>query len=151
MAARVEHDPWLQSSAWDASLATQSWNRQSRKRWCWAARMYQLPFAKDVFSNCPTQISFNVSGEDANAIAENWRYTAYPEELKAEDITRLPRYEFYCRTFVDDEPKVVKLRGYPTLTQRGDESTPTKLIKHSIERWGKDRKQAQEKIYRFLK
>ena len=112
--------------------------------------MYQLPFAKDVFSNCPTQIAFNVSGEDAKAIANNWRYTAYPEELKAEDITRLPRYEFYCRTFVDDEPKVVKLRGYPTLTQRGDESTPTKLIKHSIERWGKDRKQTQEKIYRFL-
>ena len=76
--------------------------------------MYQLPFAKDVFSNCPTQIAFNVSGEDAKAIADNWRYTAYPEELKAEDITRLPRYEFYCRTFVDDEPKVVKLRGYRT-------------------------------------
>jgi type IV secretory pathway TraG/TraD family ATPase VirD4 len=34
--------------------------------------MYQLPFAKDVFSNCPTQITFNVSGEDAKAIEKNW-------------------------------------------------------------------------------
>jgi hypothetical protein len=36
MGASLEHDPWSRSSAWAASLATQSWNRQSRKRWCWA-------------------------------------------------------------------------------------------------------------------
>jgi hypothetical protein len=33
--------------------------------------MNQFPFAKDVFSNCPTQITFNVSGEDAKAIEKN--------------------------------------------------------------------------------
>jgi len=52
--------------------------------------MYQLPFAKDVFSNCPTQITFNVSGDDAKAIEENWN----EEQVQATHITSLPRYSF---------------------------------------------------------
>jgi len=112
--------------------------------------MYQLPFAKDVFSNCPTQIAFNVSGEDAEAIAKNWRWVEYPEELRPEQITSLPRYQFYCRTFVDDEPKVVKLRGYPTLPLTGDEANPTRLIKQSLMRYGTKRKDVEEKIFKFL-
>ena len=94
--------------------------------------MHQLPFAKDVFSNCPTQIVFNVSGEDAQAIADNWRYLEYPDELRAANITGLPRYTFYCRSFVHDEPNVIKLRGYPNLEKRGDEANPTKLIQQSL-------------------
>jgi len=34
--------------------------------------MYQLPFAKDLLANCPTQIIFNASGEDALLMAKNW-------------------------------------------------------------------------------
>jgi len=112
--------------------------------------MYQLPFAKDVFSNCPTQIAFNVSGEDAEAIAKNWRYVEYPNELRPEHITALPRYSFYCRTFVNDEPTVVRLRGFPTAVRRGDEANPTKLIKQSLMRWGKSRKDVTENIKKFL-
>jgi len=112
--------------------------------------MHQLPFAKDVFSNCPTQIVFNVSGSDAQAIADNWRWVTYPEELRAEQITALPRYHFYCRTFVNDEPTVEKLRGYPNPEKRGDEANPTKLIKQSLMRWGRDRKKITEKIMKFL-
>jgi type IV secretory pathway TraG/TraD family ATPase VirD4 len=52
--------------------------------------MYQLPFAKDVFSNCPTQITFNVSGEDAKAIEENWN----EEQVQATHITSLPGMSF---------------------------------------------------------
>ena len=112
--------------------------------------MYQLPFARDLFSNCPTQIAFNVSGEDAEAIANNWRWKEYPEELRPEQITALPRYTFYCRTFVDDEPKVVKLRGYSVIRKRGDEANPTKLIKQSLMRWGRGRKGTEAKILKFL-
>jgi hypothetical protein len=112
--------------------------------------MHQLPFAKDVFSNCPTQIVFNVSGEDAKAIADNWRYVEYPDELRPEHITALPRYTFYCRTFVKDAPTVQKLRGFPNLEKRGDEANQSKLIQQSLMRWGKDRKETETKILKFL-
>jgi len=108
--------------------------------------MYQLPFAKDVFSNCPTQITFNVSGEDAKATGENWN----EEQVQATHITSLPRYSFYCRTFIDDLPHARRVIGWPSVQRRGDEATPTKLIKQSLMRWGTKRKNVIEKINRFL-
>ena len=108
--------------------------------------MCQLPFAKDVFSNCPTQITFNVSGEDAKAIEENWN----EEQVQATHITSLPRYSFYCRTFVDNLPHARRIVGWPTVQKCGDEANPTKLIKHSLMRWGTKRKDVIEKINRFL-
>jgi DNA helicase HerA-like ATPase len=107
--------------------------------------MYQLPFAKDVFSNCPTQIAFNVSGEDAAAVAENWN----EEHIQATHITSLPRYEFYCRT-ITDAPIARRVIGWPTIQKRGDEANPTKLIKHSLQRYGVKRREVIEKINRFL-
>jgi hypothetical protein len=112
--------------------------------------MHQLPFAKDVFANCPTQICFNVSGEDAEAVAKNWRWLEYPEELRAADITALPRYTFYCRTFKKDSPVVTKVSSYPGIGEQGDEANPTKLIKQSLMRWGTEKKAVEEKILRFL-
>ena len=108
--------------------------------------MYQLPFARDVFSNCPTQITFNVSGEDAKATGENWN----EEQVQATHITSLPRYNFYCRTFIDDLPHARRVIGWPSVARRGDEATPTKLIKQSLMRWGTKRKDVIEKINRFL-
>jgi len=107
--------------------------------------MYQLPFAKDVFSNCPTQITFNVSGEDAKAIQENWN----EEQIQATHITSLPRYEFYCRT-ITDAPTARRIIGWPTIQKRGDEANATKLIKASLMRYGTRRKDVIEKINRFL-
>ena len=108
--------------------------------------MYQLPFAKDVFSNCTTQITFNVSGEDAKAIEENWN----EEQVQATHITSLPRYSFYCRTFIDDLPHARRVVGWPSVQKRGDEANPTKLIKQSLMRWGTKRRNVIEKINRFL-
>lgn len=108
--------------------------------------MYQLPFAKDVFSNCPTQITFNVSGDDAKAIEENWN----EEQVQATHITSLPRYSFYCRTFIDDLPHARRVVGWPSVQKRGNESNPTRLIKQSLMRWGTKRKDVIEKINRFL-
>jgi hypothetical protein len=82
--------------------------------------LYQVPSARDILSNCPTQITFNVSGEDAKIIADNWRWMEYPEELRPDQITSLPRYTFYCRTFVGNDPKVLKVRAYPDGESRGD-------------------------------
>jgi hypothetical protein len=108
--------------------------------------MYQLAFAKDVFSNCPTQITFNVSGEDAQAIQENWN----EEQVQATHITSLPRYEFHCRTFSDNVPVARRIKGWPNIEKRGDEANPTKLIKHSLQRYGSKTKDVIEKINRFL-
>jgi hypothetical protein len=107
--------------------------------------MYQLPIAKDVFSNCPTQITFNVSGEDARAIEENWN----EEQIQATHITSLPRYQFYCRT-ITDAPEAHRIIGWPNIQKRGDEGNATKLIKASIQRWGKSRKEVNRKINQFL-
>jgi hypothetical protein len=112
--------------------------------------MHQLPFAKDVFSNCPTQIAFNVSGQDAQAIADNWRWNEYPEEVRPERITALPRYSSYCRTFVNDHPQVIRLTSYPNIKSTGKETHPSKLIRHSLERWGINRRDIEAKINKFL-
>jgi hypothetical protein len=49
--------------------------------------IHEFTFAKDVFSSCPTQITFNVSGEDAKGIKENWN----DEQVQATHFTSLPR------------------------------------------------------------
>lgn len=108
--------------------------------------MYQLPFAKDVFSNCPTQIVFNVSGEDAKSIEENWN----EQYVSATAITGLPRYVFFCRTFTDDSPKAKRIIGWNGVEKRGDEANPTKLIKQSLMRYGTKRKETVARINKFL-
>jgi hypothetical protein len=115
--------------------------------------MYQVPFARDILSNCANQIIFNASGEDAELMARNW---GKPE--LAQQITDLPKYHFYLRHFknVGTEkdptysPIVQMVKAAPPIKRRGDEATPTKLIKHSLERWGTDRKAAEAKIMKFL-
>jgi len=89
-------------------------------------------------------------GEDAKLISDNWRWVEYPEELKPEQISGLPRYQFYCRTFVDNEPKVFRVKSYPDIGRRGDEANPTKLIKASLQRFGTRRKDVEAKILKFL-
>lgn len=108
--------------------------------------MHQLPFADDVFSNCPTQIVFNVSGKDAKAIAENWN----DENVTASQITSQSRYTFYCRTFKDNAPEVHAVLGAPNIEKRGDEANVTKLIKQSLMRWGTDRQSVEKNIRKFL-
>jgi DNA helicase HerA-like ATPase len=106
--------------------------------------MYQLPFARDLLANCPTQIIFNSSGEDAELMAKNWG-----EDIALE-ITSLPRYRFKVRSFENDLPITRTIECYAPIKPRGDEANPTKLIKSSLERWGTDRREIEAKIYKFL-
>jgi hypothetical protein len=108
--------------------------------------MYQLPFAADIFANCPTQIVFNVSGEDAKAIEENWN----EQYVTSTAITGLHRYAFFCRTFGENGPTAKQIIGYPNIEKRGDEANATKLIKASLQRYGTPRKDVIDKINRFL-
>jgi DNA helicase HerA-like ATPase len=107
--------------------------------------MYQLPFARDLLANCPTQIVFNSSGEDAEMMAQNWG-----RETAANEIIGLPRYRFMVRSFENDMPKVRTVLSDSPLGPRGDEANPTKLIKQSLMRWGTRKADVQKKIYRFL-
>jgi len=80
---------------------------------------YQLPFAADVFSNCPTQVVFNVSGVDARAVEENWN----EEQVQATHITSLPRYSFTAgpSSTIFRRPEGHRLS---TILKRGDEANP---------------------------
>lgn len=106
--------------------------------------MYQLPFAKDLLANCPTQIIFNASGEDAKLMATNWGDDC------AGEITSLPRYMFKVRSFEKDQPIVRTVQCDPPIQRRGDEANPTKLIKASLQRWGVKRKDVETRILKFL-
>lgn len=106
--------------------------------------LHQLPFALDILANCQNQIIFNASGEDAELMAKNWG-----QDIAA-NITDLPRYHFYLRSFKNNEPIIQVVKAAPPIERRGDEAKPTKLIKHSLERWGTDRRAAEAKIMKFL-
>jgi hypothetical protein len=107
--------------------------------------MYQLPFARDLLANCPTQIVFNSSGEDAELMAKNWGM-----ETAINQIIGMPRYRFMARTFENDIPKVRTVLADPAVQSRGDEANQTKLIKQSLMRWGTKKKDVEQKIYKFL-
>jgi hypothetical protein len=111
---------------------------------------YQVPFIKDLFSNCPTKIAFNVSGLDAQAIADDWRWEDFPQKLSPEYITKLPKYQMYVRSFVANTPDVSRVVSYPKVRKRGDEADRETLISHSLMRWGKDRKKAEQGIIKVL-
>lgn len=107
--------------------------------------LYQLSFARDLLANCPTQIAFNSLGEDADMLASNWK-----SEAKANEIAGLSRYSFIARSFQNNVPKIQTLLADPINLIQTAKANPTKLIKHSLERWGTSRKETEKKIYKFL-
>jgi hypothetical protein len=106
--------------------------------------MYQLPFAKDLLANCSTQIAFNSSGEDAELLAKNWGH-----DVSAQ-ITDLSRYEFVVRSFEHNTPVVRTIISAPPVKPTGQEANPTRLIKQSLQRWGKKKSEVQKRIAKFL-
>ena len=82
--------------------------------------------------------------EDAELIAKNWGQDV------AAQITSLPRYSFMVRSFENDLPVVRTVVAHPPLRIPGKKANPTKLIKQSLERWGKDKKDVNEQIRKFL-
>jgi len=105
----------------------------------------QLPFLADVFANCPTQIAYQASGDDAMNFARNWGH-----ETMAQAVVSLPRFECYVRTFIGDSPTVVRTIAQPAIERQGNEANVTALIKQSLERWGTKRREVEARIGRFL-
>jgi hypothetical protein len=97
--------------------------------------LYQLYFSQAVKNNCATKIIYNSSGEEAKATADDWLYfdRFKGEYLDARDITRLARYEFYCRRFVDNEPDVIKVKASPSPERRYKEIKHAKTYQRCLE------------------
>lgn len=55
-----------------------------------------------VLGNCGTLISFRVGSEDALRLAP--AFSKFPEQLRAQDLTNLPKYTAYARLLIDGTP-----------------------------------------------
>lgn len=114
---------------------------------------YQVEFMDDILTNAATQIVFNCSGDDAETMVKNWN----DEEVKfASQITGLSRYEFYARTFNENNtpvvskvnaPRQLELRFKNETTKR---ATFDKVVNASMERWGIPRAQVEAEVERVL-
>jgi hypothetical protein len=109
---------------------------------------YQVPFIHDVLTNSATQIVFNPSGDDAHTMAKNWN----DPNVTDQHLTELSRYEFYCRTFENNQPIVSKVKAAPQLTIRGKYAANTfkKTLAHSLRAWCTSRDRTMEKVHQFL-
>jgi energy-coupling factor transporter ATP-binding protein EcfA2 len=105
---------------------------------------YQMPVMPDVLTNAATQIVFNASGDDAKLFADNWR-TA---DLIPTHITELSRYEFYSRTFKEDQPIVRRIKAPAPLKLR--RRSAARLMKQSLQRWASPKEKTLAKISTFL-
>ena len=105
---------------------------------------YQMPIMRDILTNAATQISFNVSGDDAQMLADNWRV---PEVLPSH-ITDLSRYEFYARTFENHQPIVRKVFAPKPLKAKRKDAT--RIINQSLMRWATPKEKTMAEINRFL-
>jgi hypothetical protein len=112
---------------------------------------YQVPFANDVLTNAATQIVFNPSGDDAFTMSKNWN----DENVMPYHITELSRYEFYSRTFQDNQPVVRKILAPPHLklhykTEEARARAFNKTINRSLMEWANPRAKIMQKINKFL-
>jgi type IV secretory pathway TraG/TraD family ATPase VirD4 len=124
--------------------------------------MYQLPFADAVSTNCSTKIIYNSSGIEAEATTKDWIWSDQFEYLAPENITALPRYTFYCRTFKDNQPVVKKVAAFQSVKrryrfidhakryQRCLECHPESLKEESLLRYSKDKQHVMRGILKLL-
>lgn len=125
--------------------------------------MYQLSFAKAVANNCSTKIIYNSSGEEAEATAKDWLYTDKTKYLAAEQITDLPRYTFYCRTFKHNAPSVKRVTAFRSAKprfkiirhaktyKRSREAEPESLKAESLMRYSRDKKKTLAQIHNTMR
>jgi len=108
---------------------------------------YQVPFKDDVLTNSATQIVFNPSGEDAETMARNWN----DEHVIPPNITQLPRYQFYCRTFNTHNGPIVKLvDAPPTIRVAKSDRTFRKILRKSLESYSTPRAEVMKSVHKFL-
>jgi Helicase HerA, central domain len=107
---------------------------------------YQMPIIQDILTNAGTQIVFSCSGDDAKMFADNWRTAAVgsPSELIARDITELSRYEFYVRTFENNQPIVRKILAPSPIRPKRQSSR--RFINQSLRRYATPKSEVEKQI-----
>ena len=112
---------------------------------------YQVNFMPDILTNAATQIVFNASGDDAKMMSDNWN----DPNVRAQHVSELSRYEFYTRTFEDDQPIVRKVKALPHLQLRfknetSRKATFDKVVNQSLMRWGVPRESVEARVRELL-
>ena len=113
-----------------------------------------------VFGNCATLVSFRVSGEDAQALVREFAASGegprmaeqmYDAIVPAAELQNLPDYTLYVRTLSHGRPvDPFLVRSYPPFAKGGHETTAECVIRTSRRRYGRERRQVEHGIGRFL-
>jgi hypothetical protein len=132
--------------SWSDSLVCDE-TRKYRITLCLAEQgLYHFPFRGTSWPTAPHRLP------SMFLRMPNWWPTTGdgPNTQKERSPSRSPAftgYELYCRTFVNDEPNVFKVKPFSDIRCRAVE--PTKLIKASLQRWRTKRKDVEAKILNF--
>ena len=106
----------------------------------------QIPNIEAAFGNYSTWITYRLGGADAAALEKEFAH-----EGLAHHIVKLPNYNFIARTIKDNSPDVsAMVTARKKIKKIGDEPPRRAVIRRSLERWGTDRKEVEEKIRKFL-
>ena len=77
---------------------------------------------------------------------------AYDVIVPASELQNLPDYKLYLRTLTDGRPQEPFLAtSYPPFGKMGKETTAETVIRTSLERYGRDRKEVEKMLNRFLR
>lgn len=99
-----------------------------------------------VLGNCATLMSFRVSGEDAQTISREFAMV-----IPASELQSLNDYTLYLRTLRKGKsfgPHL--LQTFPPFERTGSENTPERIIRTSLERYGRSRAEVETKLKKFL-
>lgn len=97
-----------------------------------------------VFGNVGTLITFQVGYDDASYFESQ-----FSEEILANDIVALPKYQVYLKLMIDGMPSRTFSAGTMPPPQNPEESRRDVLIKLSRERYAVSRETVEDKIKRW--
>ena len=101
---------------------------------------------KRFFTNCGTIASFRVSRQDAELLVREFATT-----LPAQELQTLSNHELYLRAIEGGAPSRPQLlRTFPPTPATGNENPKEKIIRVSLEQFGKPISEVEEKLKRYL-
>jgi hypothetical protein len=122
----------------------------------------QLPdkMVSAVFGNCGTIVSFRVSNDDAHALVREFAASGEGPRLAtqmfdvivpASELQNLPDFKLYIRTLLNGRPQEpILVQSFPPFSKNGMETTAEQVIRTSGARFGRDRREVEKSIERFL-
>ncbi|MBX9660404.1 MAG: type IV secretion system DNA-binding domain-containing protein [Nitrospiraceae bacterium] len=114
-----------------------------------------------VFGNCATIVSFRVSGDDAKALVREFAASGegprmadqmYDIIIPASELQNLPDYKLYLRTLMNGKPQEPFLvDSFPPFEKSGKETTADRVLRTSMDRYGRNRGGVEKQLNRFLR